>query len=305
LLVRLCDVPWLFDTGPRAARWYFGDWSERLSRAYWLHLVLDWLRDSRLMVVVPALAVLAALQPRLNREEQRPSLRPDLTEAIRRATPFLAALFVYTFLWYSVFKAHEYYVLPVNVLRALTAGALLSLLCGSARPRAVAWLIATVVVGHAAYVGGRDYLSFARAVNDPATSFYYQEWGVQVFPRKNSFVVMAVPGTGRDLLHLYLAKSRGLLWCAHNPVYAPRAFWKEQGVEYVAWAVKYDPKTQKHTWVVRTLDEELKVARKNGWSSDVKDVWAGKSMAEWAALASRTGSDPCFAATYDPRKWRP
>ncbi|MBI3554630.1 MAG: hypothetical protein HY074_00020 [Deltaproteobacteria bacterium] len=63
-------------------------------------------------------------------------------------------------------------------------------------------------------------------------------------------------------------------------------------------------KTRQPIWNIRSIDEEMAYARAHSWSSDVNDVWGGKSMAEWAALASRTGRDPCLnAKDYDPRKW--
>jgi hypothetical protein len=46
--------------------------------------------------------------------------------------------------------------------------------------------------------------------------------------------------------------------------FAPRAFWKNEGVKYVAWAGEQDPKTRLFNWDVRTIEEELSFAKKMG-----------------------------------------
>jgi hypothetical protein len=161
-----------------------------------------------------------------------------------------------------------------------------------------------VVVIRYSLIGLRDYAKFALNINNPNKDFYHPDWGRQVFPKKHGFSAVVVPGTGRDLLFLYLTGQRGFVWCLSNPANAPRKFWKEQGVENVGWWKGIDPATHLPIWDVHSIDDELKLARAKGWSSDVSDVWAGHTMAEWSALASRTGKDPCLDnRDADPRGW--
>jgi hypothetical protein len=214
-----------------------------------------------------------------------------------------------------VFIVHEYYALPLNVGRALAMAGVFDLALAHLWPEKLKWppakwlpaLGATAVaiaIARFSIVGFGEYSRFALNVNNPETDYYLPEWGHQVFPEPGSFVAMAVDGNGRDLLFLYMTKQRGLVWCSKNKAYAPRAFWKAQGVRYVAWEDGIDSETRRHRYKVRTLDEDLRLARGMGWSSDVDDAWKAHSMSEWAAIASRTGKDPCLKAEdFDPRKW--
>jgi hypothetical protein len=71
----------------------------------------------------------------------------------------------------------------------------------------------------------------------------------------------------------------------------------------VAWQESFEEGGRPPRFVVRTLDEELSLARANGWSSDIKDVWTGRRMEEWAAMASAKFLDPCIRGQEDPRTW--
>lgn len=294
------DLPWIIHTGPRAQKWYFGTWEERLSSGYFKHLLIFWLRDTGLNVAIPLLLVVCAIARK----------RPQLGRLFARTLPVVAAFFVYTFSFYHVFVVHEYYALPLNIGRVLTVAGTLAFVFHASRvvsqPRL--WQLAAgaaaIVVLRYSVVGIRQYARFALNINNPQTSFYQTEWNRQIFPKKNSMVVIAGDGTGRDLLFLYNTKQRGFVWCAANQKFAPRAYWKEQGIEYVAWTTGINPQTHHYEWVVRTIGEELALARKNGWSSDINDVWAGRAMAEWARIASTNGKDPCLVPEqYDPRTW--
>lgn len=306
------DLPWIIHTGPRIHNWYFGSWGERVSFGYFRNLLLSWIRESGLNAALPALLVLALFGGLAM------TVKESLKALLVRTLPLLAALFFYTFTFYPVFIVHEYYALPLNIGRSLvTAGALAlvieasrrgvgkkSLLRAARSATIAAALVVAVVLGRYALIGLQAYGHFALNINNPAMSFYHPDWNHQVFPKKHGFSVVAAPGTGRDLLFLYLTGQRGFVWCSQNFENAPRAYWKAQGVEYVGWWQGIDEATRLPIWKIRSIDEELALARKMGWSSDTHDVWAGKSMAEWAALASRTGRDPCLdAKDYDPRKW--
>ncbi|MBI3544492.1 MAG: hypothetical protein HY075_14570 [Deltaproteobacteria bacterium] len=298
------DLPWIIHTGPRISRWYFGDWAERTSLKYAKNLLLAWFRETGLSVALPIALVLFAVR-------QARAERADPRELLKRALPMLAALFFYTFIFWNVFIVHEYYALPINIGRSLATGGVLALvllaLPTARKLRPLAAIIAitvAIVVARFAFVGVRDYENFVLHLNDPAAWNYQADWNHPVFPKKYGFAVVAVPGTGRDLLFLYMASQRGFVWCSSNPVYAPRAFWKSQGVEYVAWTDHMDPATHRMVYTVRSIDDELAYARARGWSSDIKDVWAGRSMAEWSRLASENGRDPCLRSEdQDPRKW--
>lgn len=300
------DLPWIIHTGPRATKWYFGTWEERLSLAYLKSLFMVAFHDGALKFALPLALFLPATAGRSR----------YVLSALKRVAPFLAAFAVYSFIFHHVFVVHEYYALPLNVGRALTTAAMLALVIEaglrgarlgprySKRLALGVMLLATIVVARSLVVGLRDYSRFALNINNPESPVYQTEWNRQVFPKPNSFVVMAPPGTGRDLLHLYLTKQRGFVWCSQNEKFAPRAYWKAQGVEFVAWAGEPNPKTRHYDWTVRSIDEELKLARANGWSSDINDVWAARPMHEWARIASRTGKDPCIdPKDFDPRTW--
>jgi hypothetical protein len=339
VLDRQSDLPWIIHTGPRAQKWYFGTWAERLEWIYWKSLILGWLRESGLNLVLPAILLLGfAAQRRASHGQLSISqnTRSVLLETARRALPLLLATFAYTFAWHHVFVLHEYYALPLNMMRAVTLAGVITLfleqvsrlhsaggvpkrnglrLAGSsarARPSyatSLALALFAIFLARNTVLGALEYADTALHANDPKSPYYYPDWGKAVFPSSDSrypLVIMAGPGStsGRDLIYLYLAKSHGFVWCAKNEAYAPRAYWKKEGVRYVAWAKSGSAISAGPTeWTVRTIDEELARARKNGWSSDVNDVWAGKSMAEWAALASATGNDPCIEPGFDPRTW--
>ncbi len=296
------DLPWIIHTGPRIKNWYFGNWQERVSLGYVKQLLLAWFKESGVNAGLPLIAALWFTG----------ADAADLKLLLKRALPLLAALFVYTFTFYPVFIVHEYYALPLNVGRALTTAAVLGLAVEAlpklnrrlSRLTILTLVCVVAVVGRYAIIGLHDYSKFALNINNPEVSFYHPDWNHQVFPKKHGFSVVVVPGSGRDLLFLYLNGQRGFVWCLDNPENAPRAFWKAQGVESVGWWDGIDLKTRLPIWNVRSIDEELAYARAHSWSSDIHDVWAGKSMAEWAALASATGRDPCLnAKDYDPRKW--
>lgn len=295
-LDRRSDLPWIIHTGKWARNWYVGDLAERLRWVYWKSLGLDWLRRSGLVFAVPLLLALRAARTR----------RTEIRDVVLSAVPLLGATLVYTSVFYAVFVTHEYYAIPLNVGLSLTLALTLDFLISrrySRRwARRLAYAAAVAVVAWHVAVGGRQYIEYAVDSPHPDSLYYHAEWGVEIFPKKRSFVAMAIDGSGRDLLSMYLAKQRGLLWCASNPRFAPRAFWKAQGVEYVAWFDGYDSGTGRRKWVVRTLDEELARARAKGWSSDTNDAWAAHGMAEWAAIASRKELNPCGNAP-DPRGW--
>lgn len=301
------DLPWIIHTGPRAQKWYFGTWDERLSWNYFKGFLLTAVRDSGLNVALPVAAGVGLFTRKA----------PNFRVPFFRALPFAAALFAYTFIFYHVFVVHEYYALPLDVMRALTTAGLMAYLIDLIKngdsqeiPKKIlqyaVFLSVAIVVGRAAIVGLKEYSKFALNINNPDTSFYHTEWNRQIFPDSSGLVVIAPPppATGRDLLFLYLSKQRGFVWCSVNEKFAPRAYWKEQGVKYIAWGRGINPQTHHYDWEVRTLEEELNLSRKNGWSSDLSDVWAGRSMPEWANLASRSGHDPCISDDdFDPRTW--
>lgn len=309
------DLPWIQWMGPRSRKWFMGDWGDRFTFAFYKNLIIEWLRRSSLyagLIAVAMAFVVRHLAAMNLRSKER--LKESVLEVLAVAFPYFCALFGYTFVFYAVFIVHEYYALPVNAGRAVTAGAVLGLgavelllaaLSNRAWASFTAALLAAVVAWPAAQ-GLRHYAAFATHIEDFKSPGYLGDWNVQVFPKERSMVVMAVPNSGRELYQLYMTKQRGFAWCTQNAKFAPRKFWKDHGVEYVAWHDGFDAAAKRTKWIVRTIDEELAYARaRPGWSSDVNDVWAGRTMAEWAALGSRNFLDPClYEKDYDPRTWK-
>ncbi|MEW6058135.1 MAG: hypothetical protein AB1540_16130 [Bdellovibrionota bacterium] len=296
------DLPWTVQTGPRARQWYFGNWADRFTPVFWKSLALDWFKYSSLAFALPGFFLLALIA------KERRGLVKQLEKLVLRALPLLVAFVVYKFLFFAVYVVHEYYALPLTVGRALASAGVLAFVLEhtahskSARRGALALVVGVVAVS--VISGVSRYVAFAREIGNPKKDFYHKAWNVRVFPEKAEMVVMAIPeARGHNLLHLYLAKQRGFVWCAENKAFAPRAFWKAHGIDHIAWAEGIDPKTGLFRFTVRTIDEELALARKKGWSSDVGDVWKGRSMAEWALIASHTGKDPCEQGGEDPRTW--
>lgn len=310
------DLPWVLWMGPRSRGWFFGDWADRLRFAFYKGLTLDWLKKSQLNVAVPIALGLAAASPMF-----RAALRAHRTlqTMFLVSLPLLVGRFFYTFVFYNVFVVHEYYSLPLNVGAAIIGGAVLGALWDliprltrketgaitASKTRHALTFALACVLGYGAFSGAREYFTFTREIGNPSDWRYLTEWNHRIFPEERSFVVMAGPVSGRDILFLYLTKQRGFAWCYQNEEFAPRAFWKNQGVRYVAWWKRYDPATKRNRWTVRSIDEELAHARARGWSSDISDAWAGRSMHEWSDLAGRAGHDPCGSAgDFDPRTWK-
>jgi len=305
VLGQASDLPWILHTGPRATRWYFGNWSERFEPKFFTSNLLKWAQQTGIFLVLPALAVLSIFF-------RRP-VKAWALKFAQVAVPYGIALFVFVFLFWAVYIVHEYYALPFDVGRALATGIALALLAEvvlgtiDKHHRLLALALAvlvTAVCGTAYRKGVPPYLAYAARINDPRAPDYLHGWNEQVFPERHPFVVMTVRSRGSELLYLYKAKARGFVWCTHNPIHAPRKYWKDQGVRWVAWGEPSpDPATPGlYQWTVRSIEQELELARKNNWSSDVDDHWAGRTMAQWAAHASSNGKDPCLDNP-DPRSW--
>lgn len=307
------DLPWILHTGPRATHWYFGDWSERFRLHFYTSNFLKSLQQTGVLVALPALLCGALFL--------RSSIRTPLRQLARVVIPHLVATLAFVFVFWNVFIVHEYYALPFDVARALCTGVVLGVLCehlfttesktlSAISRNAVALAAALVVTGvcaNAYLTNIPRYLDYAERIEDPRAPDYLQGWNINVFPKKNPFVVMTVRSRGSELLYLYMAHAHGFIWCTQNPVHAPRKYWKDEGIKYVAWGEpSKDPKKPGlYEWKVRTIDEELADARKRGWSSDINDHWAGHTMAEWSAIASRGGYDPCLdPKDFDPRQWK-
>ncbi len=290
------DLPWVQWMGPRTHGWYFGHWEDRFTFSFWKSLTQNWFKRSGLyFALVVALLLLMA--------QGKDRFKQLAKATVQGSLPLLAATFIYPFVFYHVIVVHEYYAHPYNVGSALITGGVLALILNAVRGSVPLLIVAGLLVfgriGDQAHRGLTRMSSLVDKVKSAEGL-----WNAQVFPEKNSFVVMACPGNGRDFMHLYMTKQRGFMWCAANEEFAPRKFWKESGVQYVAWARHVETATGRITWEVVPIEKELERARAKGWSSDVKDVWAGRSMTEWAALGSRTGHETCAdPKDFDPRNW--
>lgn len=294
------DLPWLAWMGPKLKRWMFGNWNERWELAFYKSQILEWFRKCGLFLL--PLAVF------LDRENRNRVLKTALLLSI----PFFVGRFLHTFIFLNVFKAHDYYAIPQNGLGELSRGLVFgTLLTAFLELRGPDWkkYFATAAVAFTLFLSAwspvREHIEFVQNIENPKWDHYLPHWHLNIFPDDDEMVVMANPGRGRDYLDLYLTRHPGHIWCNYNKEFAPRAYWKSEGVRYVAWAEGKDPATGDTHWVVRTMEEELARARANGWSSDINDAWAGKSMAQWAAMASSLDKDPCEGdpKNRDPRVW--
>jgi hypothetical protein len=251
-------------------------------------------------------------------EESQARFRGWIRDALILAAPFFLARFLYTFLFLRVFQWHDYYAIPINALGALSAGILLGWTVTKvtseiqklpARDGKAAWLwlvlaaISVPVIAASAAVIRADR-AFTAGRSDPSSPRYCTECLQKIFPDDAKMVVVVNPGNVTDLRYLYYSKRPGFTWCLSNREFAPRKFWKDAGVTHVAWPHP-DPNRQgAWLWTVIPLDQELAEARAKGWSSDVLDPWEGRSMAEWASIASQRRWEICnFPSLYDPRTW--
>ncbi len=306
----LNDLPWIQWTGPRHANWYFGNWPARFEFNYYKHLFLDWIRRTNLLVFIISVACFHLFY---KKSFSKNTLKTKLQKAFEISTPFVAGRFFYSFLFYNVYVVHEYYALPVNAGAAVVSGGILGLLFETAlesRKKLFIWLaskICGIAVLAAIIPGIHSYTKYFLDVLNPASALHHKDWNQRIFPplkSEKSLVVLAFEGDGRDLLPLYLAKQKGFVWCSTNPAFAPRKYWQEQGVEYVAWYNGVDPKTGIRRWKVRSINEELEIAKNHGWSSDIKDAWASKPMWLWAQLGSQKFKDPCKKpGDENPQTW--
>ncbi len=292
------DLPWIVHTGPWQRKWYFGDFSERISVFYFKNLILNGLRNTGLNFALPIMLVFLIFR------QKAKDISEHLQNLLKLVVPYFVSVLIYTFIFYPMYVSHEYYALPLNVAKTLTVGLVTVYLMGILYPRRQMLISLLVLLIFIATPELKKYTAFAKEFRDPHSKVYFPAWNHQIFPER-ALVVIAAPGPGHDLLHLYFTKQKGFFWCAQNEKFAPRAYWKSQGVKYVAWSDgKEDPLTHLKTWTVRSMEEELKLARDRGWSSDVNDVWSAHSMAEWSQIAGLKDKKPCNGVgEYDPRTW--
>ena len=317
------DLPWFTWAGPRIFNTYFGNWHERWEAAYWKGLFFDGLHKTALNLALASIFSIGLLlflgaRKDASRAQHVRFIQNLLKKVLILTLPYIVGRFIYTFLFLTVFKWHDYYAVPLNGLGALTKGLILGFILKQtaeylrgSRTRLRALSIATAVTVVPLLVWGasnavRD-ARFTAERRDPTSSLYYHDWGQTIFPATDtrSLVVVVHPRAARDMGYLYISKHPGFTWCNHSPENAPRAFWQQQGVKYVAWPEDGAP-GQPLRWKVRTMAEELAHARAQGWSSEVKDYWAGRTMAEWAKIASRHDLNPCQGDIHqrDPRLWK-
>lgn len=295
------DLPWVTWMGPRTQKWFFGDWSERFTRAFYKGVFFDWFRKTGINIVLPLITLLWFLSSR------KFSYFKSVKQIFIITLPFIIARFAAYFVFYNVYVVHEYYSLIVNTFSILTCGLIWGVVyeqkC-SRVPYQIRKYATFLFLGILTIPQFNTYFEFLKNINNASDWRYQPEWDVQLFPKKNVLVAMAGSNSGRDILPLYFSKQQGYAWCAKNKEFAPRAFWKSQGVEYVAWWIENDPTTKMPKWEVLSMEDDLKRARENNWSSDINDSWAGKTMSEWAKVASAKGYDPCGNIEhFDPKKW--
>lgn len=320
---RTHDLPWFTWAGPRIFKTYFGNWHERWEWPFWKGLLFDWLHKPALNLAFAAVVGIGLILFLARRNSAARTTTQDLRfiqklfkNVLILSLPYVVSRFVYTFMFLTVFKWHDYYAVPLNGLGALTKGLILgsilqqtALYFGETRLRSkLLWLATAVTVvplGFWAVSNVRHDLRFTAERRNPGSSLFYHDWGQTIFPADRSLVVVVHPLAARDMGYLYISKHPGYTWCKTSPENAPRAFWRDQGVKYVAWPEEPQP-NKPLRWTVRTMAEELAHARARGWSSDLNDFWAGRTMAEWAKIASRYDLNPCQggARDRDPRLWK-
>ncbi len=296
------DLPWVTWMGPRSQQWFFGDWTDRWTAAFYKGVFFDWFRKTGINIVLPLLFLLWIFPTR------RFNFFKNLKTILIYTLPFLIARFLAYFVFYNVYVVHEYYSLIINTFSILTCGLVWGVLYTLKCTR---YPILIRMIGTYLFIlillipQLSEYFIFLKNINNQSDWRYQPEWNVQLFPKKNVLVAMAGSNSGRDILPLYFSKQQGYAWCSKNKEFAPRAFWKSQGVEYVAWWIENDPVSKMPKWEVLSIEDELKKARENNWSSDTNDYWSAHSMSDWAKLASAKGYDPCGNIEhFDPRKWQ-
>ncbi len=300
---KVSDLPWITWMGPRTLHWYFGDWHERMQFAYYKSMVLEWFRKTGLNILFPLLLISHYLGNKIKKQW--------INNVLLISSTYIFGRFVYSFIFYNVFRIHEYYALPVNSGSAIVTGCAVAYFLTIFKVKKshiynISLVSLVIFLSVTAFHNLVRYNDFTSNINNPSDWRYNHGWGIEQFPnaKPGDLVVMAGGGGGHDILPLYFTKKNGFAWCSKNPEFAPRKFWKESGVKYIAWKTHSVPVTGQDMWIVRTIEEELKIARENNWSNDQIDVWSSKSMSEWAQFASKNGYDPCSNPNqFNPQKW--
>jgi hypothetical protein len=205
-------------------------------------------------------------------------------------------------------KIHDYYILPVDVFSVVSFGLIFHAFedCIKEKYKIFLFKISSLLISVFCIFNFIKWHTYLENHNNPKSSIYNPDYGLKIFPKENAFVVFINSSRGRDYSNHVLTKTTGYGWCLSNLKFAPRKFWKEQGIEYVAQFDGVDPNTHQSKFIIRTIEEEILLAQKNGWSSDRLDVWGELPMHEWARLATIYNLDPCENGEVqkDPRNWK-
>ena len=289
------DLPWVTWMGSWHKDWFFGDIKDRVSLDFWKGAFLNAFRTTH-MATIFAFFLLAKI---FGKKPAGKNIHFALL-----LLPQVAAILVLQGFFYNAYKENEYYALPLHVYGALTLFTVLSQMLQtyfSKKNSKQDWVLVMLFVGCLSVEGLYSIKKYFLFIDD----LKKQQAGLNIkytspFPAGKDLVVVALHGNQREVLHLYNFGRRGFMWCAQNEKFAPRKFWLEQGVKYIAW----QRKDNEDQWTVRTIEEELAFAKQQGWSSDSYDPWSLKPMHEWANFASSHKIDPCMNPGYfDPRTW--
>jgi hypothetical protein len=338
------DLPWLIWAGPSIRKLYVSDFHERFEWVFYKSILLNWLHRTWLLIGLIAVSI-----PWIAYKNST-HLRIYVKKCILATLPFFIGQFLYQFTFLKVIKMHDYYAIPIGVISGLSKGVLIASVAqlatlvkeqrGDKIIGYLQWLGVASIVVFLISTGLRDYQT-ARQRIEPGTERFHNDLNPRqsIFPKEAEMVVIA-HGAAWGSSPLSINQKAGFVWCAKNQAHAPREFWRQQRVQYVAWwlgdssqetyysdvalprilqqnikeiatdSVIYKngyvvngANKQAVTWLVRPIDAELAYARRRQFSSDIDDHWNAQSIFEWAYWASKLGYNVCDGIHGDPRRW--
>jgi hypothetical protein len=179
------DLPWLVWTGPTVMRWFFGGLEERFQWAFYKSLIFDTFKKTGLFYALISLGLFWLFSATARMKVR---LGKVLLHICFFAATFALGRFMQTLVFLNVYKVHDYYALPGNLLGALIQGILMATVVAyiygqppgaKARPaRGFALAVVIGVLVAQGTIGVHRFHAFSVALRTPGSPTYQNEFNL-------------------------------------------------------------------------------------------------------------------------------